>query len=477
MSVTDLAKKTAVRRQGWVGVAFGENLLQASVTRPSPTGSLDVVQETSVAMQSGGDEQPVSPAWGAAAQTLVKQLGSPGQPVVTAIGCEDVLCQTLTLPATDEKELRQMLELQIDGLTPLPSEDVVYSFEPVGKSEGGTKVLLAIGRKSAINDRVRALEEAGLAPEIVSVDALAEFRALMERGAVAKDDRLNALMVVEQRAVRIIIHVGGVPMLVRYLGLGEKSVDTAEGRAEIRTELHRTLLSVQSSSPVLEVGQLALLTYRDELKPSLQTLVSEWGHGAHIIANGSVPGPAVSLCVECASSETPLNLLPDEWRQRRRAAARRKWMVRAGIAAGVLYVIAAALFLTLVAVRRSQTASVLKDIAGLKPSYDAARALNSELAMMRRQLDTKYSALESLREVSVQMPQGVKLNTFVFKKDNSVTLRGQAPTSATAVDFISRLEHSDLFSNVKTITVRTEPSGLTRFDVLCTLKSAPATTP
>jgi len=73
----------------------------------------------------------------------------------------------------------------------------------------------------------------------------------------------------------------------------------------------------------------------------------------------------------------------------------------------------------------------------------------------------------------VLLPENVKFNGFTFKKDESVTLRAQAQSAALTHDYISRLEKSQLFSKVTTGAERTEPgSGLTKFDVVCTLKSA-----
>jgi hypothetical protein len=76
-----------------------------------------------------------------------------------------------------------------------------------------------------------------------------------------------------------------------------------------------------------------------------------------------------------------------------------------------------------------------------------------------------------LREVSQLQPDQLKLSGFGFKKDQSVSLRGQATSAINANEFISRLEKCPLFSAVKTVSVRTE-GGLTKFEVVCTLASA-----
>jgi hypothetical protein len=90
---------------------------------------------------------------------------------------------------------------------------------------------------------------------------------------------------------------------------------------------------------------------------------------------------------------------------------------------------------------------------------------------MRNQLDTKFSALEVLREITVRMPKEMQLSSFTFKKDITVSLKGQAPSAAIALDFQSKLQQSELFSKVSAGRMDTV-AGLTKFDLTCTLKTA-----
>ena len=83
----------------------------------------------------------------------------------------------------------------------------------------------------------------------------------------------------------------------------------------------------------------------------------------------------------------------------------------------------------------------------------------------------KFSALEVLREITVRMPKEMQLNSFAFKKDLTVSLKGQTPNASIALDFQSKLQQSDLFSKVTAGRMDTV-AGLTKFDLTCTLKTA-----
>lgn len=453
--------------RGWAAVAFGASSLDLTTARTEGS-ELSVVQQSSASASppEGAPDAPLQ--WQSAAQSLRGRFDPREHHVVTSVSCEDVLCQILRLPATEPGELKQMLDLQIDSITPLPLEEVVYSFEPLETVEGQTRVLVAIARKATVNERIEALETAGLQAEIVSVDALAMFRALNQRSLLAGDDRLNVLVILEVASANVIVYSLGAPLAVRSIVLG------AEAESVLREELQRTLVAAEAGQPQRVMGAVTFLVQGESMKAFAENVASGLNAPSSFLTNGAVPSAGLSLCLQCAGREVAvLNLLPDEWRQRRKTAAFRQRLIRGAIAVGVAYGLALAVFLSFLAVKKAQLHRVDNDIKSRQSDFTQAKQLQSTLIAMRKQLDMSSSALEVLREVASRLPDNVKLNYFQYKKDQTVTLKAQAPTQALALDFQSRLEKCELFSKVVGGQTRVEPgSGLTKFDVTCTLKSA-----
>ncbi|MCG3149248.1 MAG: hypothetical protein PCFJNLEI_02708 [Verrucomicrobiae bacterium] len=451
---------------GWAAVFFGETGLDVTTARASGA-ELKIVQQVTepLATTATGDQLQGT------VQTLRQRLDLRDHRIVTAVSCEDVLCQTLRLPTTEAGELQQMLDLQIDNLTPLPLEEVVYSFEPLDATATETRVLVAVARKAAVNERVAALEAAGWPAEVVGVDALAVFRHLLRQKALPADAQLNTLVLVGSRVANFILYSAGTIVAIRSVMLGSQGV-----AAELlREELERTLVAAEVELPTAEVGRTTLATWNESVRPQLAAVAAEWGAATEFLSNGTTPNPAASVCLEAAAAgPTQLNLLPAEWRERRKKAGVRRLLVRGAIALGVLYLLALIGLLTFMAVRQAQLGSVQAEIRKLEPRFTKARELSRTLGALQRQLDTKYSVLEVLREVSQLLPENVKMNGFSFKKDETVVIRAQAQSAGFATDFISRLEHSAMFTKVTPGNMRSEPgTGLTKFDVTCTLKSAP----
>ena len=459
--------------RGWAAVFFGESSLELA-TAKSVGGEVNIERQTSASAAPAAENTDPQTRWDAAVQSLRQQVDPHEHRIVTAVGCEDVLCQSLLLPTTQDAELKQMLDLQIDAITPLPLEEVVYSFQPIEKTETDTKVLVAVARKAAVNERVAALEAAGLQPEVVAVDALAMFRALVRRRVLPQDEHLNAFVLLSPTAANVIVYSRGNAVTVRSIVLGDEALGSAEGKMALHEELVRTLVAAEAEAAGDQIGRVTFATWSERLSQAIEELARGWSGRAECLRNGTAPSPALSLCVETASEGAArLNLLPDEWRQRRRTARFRKRLIHAAIAAGAVYLLALVVFLTIMAIRRAQLSRVESEIKSKQTQFAQARELHQLLVEMQRQIDPKYSALEVLRQISALMPDNLKLISFEFKKDATVKLRGQTAAVTTVTDFISRLEKCDLFSKVTAGSMRSDPGGggLTKFDVVCSLKS------
>lgn len=461
------------KARGWAAVVFGESALEVITVKPAGN-DLNIVVQTSEPLPAAIENQTTAQRFQTTAQALRRRVDLQEHRIVTAIACEEVLCQTLRLPTTTAGELQQMLDLQMDNLTPLPIEEVVYSFEALETTANDTRVLVALARKSVVNERVAALEAAGWKPERVSIDGLAVLRDLLRRGVLPADANLNTLVLISPLAVNFFTFSGGQVLAVRSVLLGSALLSDPGTQLIIEEELNRTLVAAEVERPGLTMGAISFATWTESLRAPLADLAGRWRGSATVLSNGSSPDPVRSLCFESARAEIPqLNLLPAEWRQRRQQARFRQMMIRGGIAVAVVYALAVAAFLVWIGIKSNRLNRLDADLKKGQPQFRETQELRKTLLTMQRLLDTEHSSLEVLREVSRVMPENVKLNGFTFKKDESVKLRAQAQSAGVANDFISRLETSPLFSKVSPEAMRSDPAtGLTKFDVVCTLKTA-----
>ena len=95
--------------------------------------------------------------------------------VALAVAGSSVITKKITMPAHySEDEMEVQIELEADQYIPYPLEEVNLDFQILGQTEGNSEtvdVLLAACRSENIDDRVAAVEHAGLTPKIVDIEA------------------------------------------------------------------------------------------------------------------------------------------------------------------------------------------------------------------------------------------------------------------------------------------------------------------
>ncbi len=116
-------------------------------------------------------------AVGEAIQKAVNRSGTKAKHAAVAVSGSAVITKIISMSATlSDAEMETQIQLEADQYIPYPLEEVNIDFDVLGPSASGGElvdVLLAASRRENVDDRVAALEIAGLAPEVVDVEAYA----------------------------------------------------------------------------------------------------------------------------------------------------------------------------------------------------------------------------------------------------------------------------------------------------------------
>ena len=114
---------------------------------------------------------------GQAIKKVVKRSGSKLKQAAVAVSGSAVITKIITMPASlSDAEMESQIQLEADQYIPYPLEEVNIDFEVLGISEKNPEmvdVLLAASRSENVDDRVAALEIAGLSAAVVDVEAYA----------------------------------------------------------------------------------------------------------------------------------------------------------------------------------------------------------------------------------------------------------------------------------------------------------------
>ncbi|BCX89771.1 type IV pilus assembly protein PilM [Methylomarinovum tepidoasis] len=116
-------------------------------------------------------------AIGRAIKAAVKKSGTRLKHAAVAVSGSAVITKTITLPAEySEEDLEDQIQLEAEQYIPYALDEVSLDFEVIGPNAKNPKmndVLLAASRRENVDNRVAALELAGLKAAIVDVEAYA----------------------------------------------------------------------------------------------------------------------------------------------------------------------------------------------------------------------------------------------------------------------------------------------------------------
>lgn len=169
---------------------------------------------------------------GAALRQLWSELRFSRKEVVIGVGSQRVIVRDLDVPAMPLAQIRSTLPYQVQELLPMQVEDALLDFYPTGQYTGehgpAVQGMLVAATRDTVNASVMAVENAGLRPTMVDLNALALLRAVA-RGDLAR--RTVALVDIGAKVTNVIVVAQGVPQFIRMVPSGGQDVTDAVAAA------------------------------------------------------------------------------------------------------------------------------------------------------------------------------------------------------------------------------------------------------
>jgi type IV pilus assembly protein PilM len=193
--------------------------------RPLPAG----------AVENGEVRDPA--AVSEALRELWKDGGFSSGQAWLGVGNQRVVVREIALPFLPEKELKASLGLQVQEFIPMPVDEAVLDYDPIGEFEQDDRkmlrMLLVAAQRAMVDLVVRSVRGAGLEPMGLDLIPFALVRAVgtpdisMDLDATGEE----AIIDIGAHVTNIVVHDRGATRFVRILPSGGRDVTTAIARA------------------------------------------------------------------------------------------------------------------------------------------------------------------------------------------------------------------------------------------------------
>ncbi len=164
-------------------------------------------------------------------RSALKQSNSKLKHACVAVSGSAVMTKIINMPAAlTEDDMEELILVEADQYIPYPLDEVSLDFEVLGEKENApdmVEVLLAASRRENVDDRVAALNRAGIKPKIIDVEAFAmenAFSLIVDQFSDLNEGQTVAIADVgASMATLNVIHNGRI-VYTREQGFGGKQL-------------------------------------------------------------------------------------------------------------------------------------------------------------------------------------------------------------------------------------------------------------
>jgi len=153
------------------------------------------------------------------------EAGITQKKVNASITPEGVIVRYLTLPEMNTDELKKAMEFEIERYVPFERKDVVndYMILKERPDSKNMKILLVAAKKDFVENRIKILREAGLDPEVITIDAIV-LKDTFQLNYPEKNNKVVGLLNIGAKSSNINIVKGPTSYFMRDIQLGGDNI-------------------------------------------------------------------------------------------------------------------------------------------------------------------------------------------------------------------------------------------------------------
>jgi len=333
---------------------------------------------------------------------------------------EQVFLRVIHLPKCEPDEVRSMVELQLEKISPLPVNQIVWSFEPVPHSAGELQtVIVIIAERSVVEDFLGRLESAGYLADRLELPFLHQLMATPING----DGVWIYLQPAENKTLCLAAWwYSGTSQQVNLMNLSAGG----DGAAALGAQLNQIAWAGEIEGWLTSPPRWRLVADKEIAGVWKTALQQDADEAVELMAPMAAPDLAALTAQRAARSESRANLLPAEFSARyQQQFIDRLWMRGlAGLA--LVYIFGVLIYFGALQVLKYQTDKVRQDVARLSGAYTNALQMKERVRVLQEQVDLKFAALDCWKIASELLPPELTLSSFTFSKGERISLRGTA---------------------------------------------------
>ncbi|MBL7068664.1 MAG: pilus assembly protein PilM [Candidatus Omnitrophica bacterium] len=397
-----------------------------------------------------------------------------------------VTVKNLKLPSVNHAEIENMVKLQASKQLPFAPDKIISGYRIKGRDDKGySDIILALAHRDAIEKMLKPFDVAGIGVDRLALNSEAISLWYVARQREEEKGESLCLADIGKKVLDMHIIKDGDLLFTRSVNF--ISADDMEIR--MAEELKKTLFTYKKNLSGPDVTKLVLTGRRSVIKKEAPALKGLLGIPTVFIdllkqcpKREKVDLPDESMLdIESFTSVLSLgfnhsglktNLIPQEVRQRRVTK-----VLKENLVMSVILLLCVILGIAGIATKnfidkKRYLTLINQGIMKAKPEVNKLIKIKRITYIIKKQLRFEGSSIDILKELYSRIPSQITLSIFDCEDGRLCLLRGMSQSLSDVFKFISILEESEYFENVKVRYATKRVIGnkeITDFEIICDL--------
>ncbi len=406
--------------------------------------------------------------------------------VVVSLPRHKVTVRSMRLPSTKPNEIEEMVGLQAMKQLPFPPDKIICGYKVLGRDQGGySDILIALAHRDAVGKILNVFNRAAIDVErlTLSSEALSQWYIKRQK----KEERRSPVCLVDIGSSLLGIEIVREGRLDFTRSIDFSSSDDMEKM--IIEEIKKSLFTYKKGTPGSEVTKLILTGRRSLVNREAPALKASLGLPMVYIdalklwpRKERIPLPGGTelnseafttvLSLGFNYNEMETNLIPKEIQLKKISRIAKESLIISLVLTLSIVLGISGIVTKKFIDRKRYFASINERLEETRSDVERLTRLRDITEVIKEQLNIAGSSVDIVRELYDKLPSEIRLTIFDYTDGRSCLLRGSSEKLSDVFKFISILEESRYFENVKIryATKRTiKTKEFTDFEISCDL--------
>jgi len=418
-----------------------------------------------------------------AVSEIFRNLKLNKQNVITYLPRHLVTTRILEFPSTNPKEISDIINLQIGKQTPYTKEEIVFTYKVIDtKREGYTKVMLVIVKRNLINERLNALQKAGIRVDKVGLSSEGVFNwfsAFYSSLPGAKSPETVILVDIDSSYSDFLVICNGKLVFTKNVLIGANHLieELAGFQDKFIEELKHSIYVYQeegngpkatkmffSGAAINVKGLASVLSGKLDMPYEIINPFKNADNDFKFISVSSILG------ISMKRSALDFDLIPNEMRIKKLMEEKSKNLTIMGVLFITIMMMLSLLILINIYNKNRYIAQLDNENARIKTESDNIERMRKSIILIQDRIDAKGDSLTMLDYLYKILPKEICLTSVNIERKKQLTIRGLASVMSDVFKLVTALENSPNFKSVKNTYIRTkkeENAEYADFEIVC----------